>query len=691
MGTLLDYVWTGAAANPAPSPWAATPGEGTFQRIGDGTGGVSVNNTFSIAYDTGHTATANHQSTSYFATLGGRNGGPAVRLDVLTGACYFFQNGNTVDIAVYYTNGLGFFSQIGTVAGVAFNTTDGFTLQVAGTTLKVLVAGSQVGSDITDATLSGGEPATTGYDDAQRWSRIVHEDDSAGGPTPAISSVSDSTPQPGDSITLTVTGAEATQGTGLVNYGGESQVVTSWSDTSITVTIAEGTLLYGSQSFTVTNNSGNTSSGFATTFTPPTGFAAVTIGTPYFDPSRRLRSHPDIESGDQILYDTKGGLFSVATNGVPTADPSLYSTQFKINSPGFGWGNLLTLVLYSAHVLSASRARRALDRFTAAARSTATIFDPRTWGGTSKPAVWFARELAAAAESLSVTKDLALAWDVRGAVQADQPLAWSVRGAVQTDFEIAWTVRGAAQVDLPLTWTVRGAVEKDLPLAWAVLTNAQADLALAWSVRGAVEKDLPLAWTVRGSAQADLPLSWTLLSSVIQDLPLAWTVRGAVQADQPLAWAVRGAVEKDLPISWDVQAPGGGLTVTKDLPLSWVVIGSVINDCSLSWSVSGSVSKDLPLAWGVLTSAQVDLALSWAVLAAAQADLPLAWVVRGSVQRDQPLAWAVRGAVQRDLALAWSVGDDPTYAGPVVVTVTAIDSGLRFTISPMNGQVLSVN
>lgn len=181
MATLLDFLFTGAAADPVPSPLATTPGEGTFKRIGDGTGGVSTNNTFSIVYDTGHNATPNHQSTSYFADVGGRNGGPAVCLDVLTGACFFAQNGNSVDILTYWTNGLGSFIQNGTVAGFAFNTTDGFSLKrIAATdTLQVLQAGVQIGSDIIDATLSGGEPATTGYDDAQRWSRIVYEDDSA--------------------------------------------------------------------------------------------------------------------------------------------------------------------------------------------------------------------------------------------------------------------------------------------------------------------------------------------------------------------------------------------------------------------------------------------------------------------------------------------------------------------------------
>jgi len=182
VATLLDYSWAGAAADPVGSPWASTPGEGTFQRIGDGTGGVSTNFTFSIIYDTGHAATANHKSTSYFSDVGGRNGGPAVCLDVLTGACFFIQNGDVSNVRFYWTNGLGSFTEIGVAVGYSFNTTDGWTLErvSAGNILRAYQGGVQIGSDVVDSSLSGGEPATTGYDAAQRWSRIVHEDDSAG-------------------------------------------------------------------------------------------------------------------------------------------------------------------------------------------------------------------------------------------------------------------------------------------------------------------------------------------------------------------------------------------------------------------------------------------------------------------------------------------------------------------------------
>lgn len=180
MAVLFDYLWTGAAADPAPAPIASTPGEGTFRRIGDGTGGVSVNNTFSTAYDQDHNATANHQSTSYFADVGGRNGGPAVCMELLSGACYFMQNGDGATARVYWTNGLGSYLEVGSAAAT-FNTTDGWSLRriAATNTLQMLQAGVQFGSDIVDSALSGGEPGTTGYDDAQRWSRVVHEDDSA--------------------------------------------------------------------------------------------------------------------------------------------------------------------------------------------------------------------------------------------------------------------------------------------------------------------------------------------------------------------------------------------------------------------------------------------------------------------------------------------------------------------------------
>lgn len=177
MATLLDYSFAGADADPDPT-FTTPSGRGTFRRVSN-KGAVSTNNTFSVAYDGSHSATANQKSTIYMSDVGGRNGGPAVCIDPSTGACYFIQNGNAADISVYWFNG-GAFTVIGTILGVAYNTTDSFTLERVGTTLKVRVNGTQVGSDITDTNLSGGQPGTTGYDDAQRWSRVVFEDDSAG-------------------------------------------------------------------------------------------------------------------------------------------------------------------------------------------------------------------------------------------------------------------------------------------------------------------------------------------------------------------------------------------------------------------------------------------------------------------------------------------------------------------------------
>jgi hypothetical protein len=181
LGTLLDYSFPGGDANPNGSPLATPSGYGTFQRISN-QGGVSAGSTFSLAHHDSSSATPNHKSTAFMGAVGGGTGGPAVCMNVLTGACYFTQSGNLTDMTVYYHNGVGGFSVLTTIGGETYNTTDGAGLERidAIDTLRVYRGATQIGSDIVDASLTGGEPGVTGYDATQRYSRLLFEDDSAG-------------------------------------------------------------------------------------------------------------------------------------------------------------------------------------------------------------------------------------------------------------------------------------------------------------------------------------------------------------------------------------------------------------------------------------------------------------------------------------------------------------------------------
>lgn len=140
----------------------------------------------------------------------------------------------------------------------------------------------------------------------------------------------------------------ATQGAGAVTIGGVAQTETAWADTGATITsVARGALGYGSQNLVASNNGGGTSSPIAVTLTPQSGWAYVTIGPPNTTATNRVTATPDLASGDQVAYDTKGGLVVMNTDGTFTADPSVVSFTFEVWTPGSGWGSTGTATLQS--------------------------------------------------------------------------------------------------------------------------------------------------------------------------------------------------------------------------------------------------------------------------------------------------------------------------------------------------------
>jgi hypothetical protein len=120
-----------------------------------------------------------------------------------------------------------------------------------------------------------------------------------------ISDLSTFSPRNGSSLTITLINAGATQGTGTVTIGGVSQSVTSWADTSITITVARGTLKFGTQALVVTNGSSQVSNSVDLTLLPISGWDYVNLSTPNATSSYRLTATADLASGDQVSWDTK--------------------------------------------------------------------------------------------------------------------------------------------------------------------------------------------------------------------------------------------------------------------------------------------------------------------------------------------------------------------------------------------------
>jgi hypothetical protein len=267
------------------------------------------------------------------------------------------------------------------------------------TVLKLFKNDVQVGTDLTDSSTphTTGKPglyAKGGASDTLRGDDYEAGDGFLGGGTsPSVSSTSTATPANGSALTLTGTNFGATQGAGSVTIGGISQTVTSWADTSIVVTVARGTNKYGvAVNVVVTDNALVPSAPYAlTSIQPQSGWAFVNLTTP--DPviSRRLQTSPDLDSGDQIAYDTKSGGVTVAADATFTAANTVTRFQFEAWTPAGGWGAQGEQIIYPQWFAPASA-----DSYELAAKVAQfqSLLNPQTWFGPIAVEKWFADELA---------------------------------------------------------------------------------------------------------------------------------------------------------------------------------------------------------------------------------------------------------------------------------------------------------
>jgi hypothetical protein len=159
-------------------------------------------------------------------------------------------------------------------------------------------------------------------------------------PSPAISSLSSSSPTEGSTLTITLTNGGASQGT--VTIGGVNQTVTSWSATSIQVTVVLGSNKYGSAlNLIVTSSLGYSSTPYSVSggILPASGWSYINMTTPNATTTARLTSvSVDLASADQIHYENKSNLVTVAADGTIAVDSSVTSWQARAWTATYGWG-----------------------------------------------------------------------------------------------------------------------------------------------------------------------------------------------------------------------------------------------------------------------------------------------------------------------------------------------------------------
>ncbi len=142
---------------------------------------------------------------------------------------------------------------------------------------------------------------------------------------------------PGQSAVITGTGFEAVQGTGTVVMGGVTQTVTSWADTSITITVVQGNMDYNNDhSLVVTNDSAEASAALTTTLSADSDHNEIDVSMPVSDnTSLFYLASPAVVTGDQLetpkLTD-QGKTLTVAADGtfVITAASGLQTFSIRI-------------------------------------------------------------------------------------------------------------------------------------------------------------------------------------------------------------------------------------------------------------------------------------------------------------------------------------------------------------------------
>lgn len=163
-----------------------------------------------------------------------------------------------------------------------------------------------------------------------------------------ISGVDDSTPNHLGSLIITGSGFGATQGTGGITIGGVSQTVTSWSDTSITITVDRGTNMYGlALDLVVTNADSVASSAYSVMLYPQAGWDYLIVGTPNTTASNRITSIPDAATGNYFEWDTKSGDVVVYDDLTFSSAPAINSFDCTLGVLAEGWGTTGTQTIGS--------------------------------------------------------------------------------------------------------------------------------------------------------------------------------------------------------------------------------------------------------------------------------------------------------------------------------------------------------
>jgi len=190
---------------------------------------------------------------------------------------------------------------------------------------------------------------------------------------------------PAQSAVITGTSFGATQGSGTVTLGGVTQTVTAWADTSITVTVTQAGLKYGSHDLIVTDDSAVASSALSTTLSPEATLTFIDVVNPVSDStSLFFGASPAVATGDQVespLLTDQGKVLTVAANGtfvVSDAGNTLQTFSIRVwDDTDSTWSSAAVATINDTVVATSgvSRNTAALTFFLAATGLTERAFN----------------------------------------------------------------------------------------------------------------------------------------------------------------------------------------------------------------------------------------------------------------------------------------------------------------------------
>lgn len=143
---------------------------------------------------------------------------------------------------------------------------------------------------------------------------------SAGGPSGPTLDTVPATAYPGQSRTIAVTNAGATQGTGGVTIGGVAQTITAWSDTSITFTTVQGNNKYeAGKTIELTTDGGDTASDTIELIVEPGTGGYVDVVDPAVSDESSLAYQFETAGGDPVATGDQCEWRYTGVGGDPTS------------------------------------------------------------------------------------------------------------------------------------------------------------------------------------------------------------------------------------------------------------------------------------------------------------------------------------------------------------------------------------